>query len=142
MKRQHSLNLTFLLCCLVAPIFAQDCGVGEYKCENSGICIGVDKICDGTVDCPDNEEDEWTCTEEPTKCLGPSKVCDGIKDCDNNEDEEECCKHSKLNFYNPSLMHIYVCFRSSRFLIFFIWHFYHFRCIYMLNKIFFNNQKD
>ena len=62
MKRQHSLNLTFLLCCLVAPIFAQDCGVGEYKCENSGICIGVDQICDGTVDCPDNEEDEWTCT--------------------------------------------------------------------------------
>ena len=32
---------------------------GEYKCENSGICIGLDKICDGTVDCPDNEEDEW-----------------------------------------------------------------------------------
>ena len=55
-----------------------------------------EKICDGTVDCPDNEEDEWTCTEEPTKCLGPSKVCDGIKDCDNNdsEDEDECCKHS------------------------------------------------
>ena len=26
---------------------------GEYKCENSGICIGLDKICDGTVDCPD-----------------------------------------------------------------------------------------
>ena len=32
---------------------------GEYKCENSGICIGLEKICDGTVDCPDNEEDEW-----------------------------------------------------------------------------------
>ena len=73
------------------------CGEGEYKCENSGICIGIDKICDGTVDCPDNEEDEWTCLEEPSKCLGPEKVCDGIKDCDNNEDEEECCKHSKLN---------------------------------------------
>ena len=73
------------------------CGEGEYKCENSGICIGIDKICDGTVDCPDNEEDEWTCTEEPSKCLGPAKVCDGIKDCDNNEDEDaqDCCKHSK-----------------------------------------------
>ena len=79
--------------------FLDTCGEGEYKCENSGICIGIDKICDGTTDCPDNEEDEWTCSEESTKCLGPSKVCDGIKDCDNNEDEEECCKPSKLKCY-------------------------------------------
>ena len=77
----------------------QFCGAGEYTCEHSGICIASDKICDGTVDCTDNEEDEWTCELEPTKCLGPTKVCDGIKDCDNNEDEENCCKHSKLKFY-------------------------------------------
>ena len=98
-QRWQYLNLTFLICCLLAPIFAQDCTVEQYKCEVSGKCIGIDNICDGTVDCSDNEEDEWTCEEEPTKCLGPSKVCDGIKDCDNNEDEENCCKHSKLEFY-------------------------------------------
>ena len=80
-RRQY---FTILLCCLLAPIFAEeDCTVDQYKCEVSGKCIGIDKICDGTKDCPDNEEDEWTCTEEPTKCLGPKKVCDGIKDCDN-----------------------------------------------------------
>jgi hypothetical protein len=49
----------------------QFCGAREYTCENSGICIGIDKICDGTVDCIGNEEDERTHTEEPTKCLGP-----------------------------------------------------------------------
>ena len=38
----------------------QFCGAEEYTCEHSGICIGNDKICDGTVDCTDNEEDEWT----------------------------------------------------------------------------------
>ena len=103
-RRQY---FTILLCCLLAPIFAEDCGVGEYKCENNGICIGVDKICDGTVDCEDNEEDEWTC-EQGGECLGPTRVCDGIKDCPNNEDEEDCCRHSKLKFYNPSLVYLYV----------------------------------
>ena len=96
MSQQQIVNFTLLLCCLLVPIFAEDCTVEQYKCEVSGKCIGIDKICDGTKDCPDNEEDEWTCTEEPTKCLGPTKVCDGIKDCDNNEDEEECYMHSKL----------------------------------------------
>ena len=106
MSQQQIVNFTLLLCCVLVPIFAQEiCGAGEYECENSGICIGIDKICDGTVDCPDKEEDEWTCSMSG-KCLGPSKVCDGIKDCDNNEDEEKCCEHSsklKLNldqYYN------------------------------------------
>ena len=95
-QRWRYLNFTILLCCLLAPIFAQDCTVDQYKCENSGICIEYPgQICDGTVDCPDKEEDEWTCSMSG-KCLGPSKVCDGIKDCDNNEDEEECWEHSKL----------------------------------------------
>jgi len=99
MSQQQIVNFILLLCCVLAPIFGEDCTVEQYKCEVSGKCIGIDKICDGTKDCPDNEEDEWTCTEEPTKCLGPTKVCDGIKDCDSNEDEEECCKHSRE--YNP-----------------------------------------
>ena len=49
----------------------QFCGAGEYTCEHSGICIASDKICDGTVDCTDNEEDEWTPSQEPTECFGP-----------------------------------------------------------------------
>ena len=103
-RRQY---FTILLFCLLAPIFAEDCTVDQYKCETSGKCIGIEKICDGTKDCPDNEEDERTCLEDETKCIGPLKVCDGIKDCDKNSDEEECCKRSKLKFYNPSLVYIY-----------------------------------
>ena len=66
MSQQKIMNFILLLCCVLAPIFAEDCTVEQYKCEVSGKCIGIDKI------------------------------CDGIKDCDNNEDEEECYKHSKL----------------------------------------------
>ena len=105
MSQQQIMNFILLLCCVLAPIFAEDCPFEHYKCEVSGKCIGIDKICDNTVDCPDNEEDEWTC-EEGGECLGPTKVCDGIKDCDNNEDEEECCKHSKLKFYKTSYIYI------------------------------------
>ena len=107
MSQQQIVNFTLLLCCLLAPIFAEECTVDQYKCEAKGNCIGIDQICDGTVDCPDNEEDEWKCSEGG-ECIGPTKVCDGIKDCDDNEDEEECCTHSKLKFYNPSLVYLYI----------------------------------
>ena len=111
MKQQQSFDLIFLLCCLLVPIFAQDCTVDQYKCEFGGKCIENDQICDGTEDCEDNLEDEFTCTVNGVpKCLGPRKYCDGIQDCDNNEDEDsqDCCKHSKLKFYNPSLVYLYV----------------------------------
>ena len=106
-QRWRYLNFTILLCCLLGPIFAEDCTVDQYKCEVSGKCIGIDKICNKEVDCEDNEEDEWTC-EQGGECIGPTRVCDGIKDCPNNEDEEDCCRHSKLKFYNPSLVYLYV----------------------------------
>ena len=91
---KYALNFTFLK--------------GEYKCENSGICIGLDKICDGTVDCPDNAMganftalDEENCSVEcaegeiqclhendfplPLKCIPEEEVaekrCNGINDC-------------------------------------------------------------
>merc|ERR1711971_1313301 len=107
MARRQYLNFTILICCLLLPIFTQECRVDQYKCEVKGNCIDEEQICDGTghgtdtvttVDCEDNEEDEFTCivNGEP-KCLGPRKYCDGIQDCDNNEDEDsqDCCKHSK-----------------------------------------------
>merc|ERR1712051_730141 len=131
MKQRQSFDLLFLLCCLLVPIFAQDCTVDQYKCEFGGKCIENDQICDGTEDCEDNLEDEFTCTVNGVpKCLGPRKYCDGIQDCDNNEDEDsqDCCKHSKLKFYNPSLVYLYMYIvRASRFLIFFL----NFECIYV-----------
>merc|ERR1712051_1039941 len=108
MARRQYLNFTVLLCCLLAPIFAQDCTVDQYKCEFGGKCIKNDQICDGTEDCEDNLEDEFTCTVNGVpKCLGPRKYCDGTQDC---------CKHSKLKFYNPSLVFFYVCLEQADFL--------------------------
>ena len=112
MARRQYLNFTILICCLLVPIFAQDCTVDQYKCEFGGKCIENDQICDGTEDCEDNLEDEFTCTVNGVpKCLGPRKYCDGIQDCDNNEDEDsqDCCENRKLKFYNPSLVNFYVC---------------------------------
>merc|ERR1712051_21624 len=123
MARRQYLNFTILICCLLVPIFAQDCTVDQYKCEFGGKCIENDQICDGTEDCDDNLEDEFTCTVNGVpKCLGPRKYCDGIQDCDNNEDEDsqDCCKHSKLKFYNPSLVYFYVRLEQADFLNIFL----------------------
>ena len=109
MKQRKSLKLIWLFCFLLAPILAQDdydydsCEETQYKCEQSGICIDKEKICNGVVDCEDHKEDEWTCNDDPTKCIGPIKVCDGIQDCDDNSDEEECCVGCKLNFLDYHL---------------------------------------
>ena len=50
MSQQQIMNFILLLCCVLAPIFAENCTVEQYKCEVSGKCIGIDKICDGTKD--------------------------------------------------------------------------------------------
>ena len=70
----------------------------SYKCDFS-YCIPLRYICDGTVDCP-NGEDEIDC-KDPLPCPGllkcrlgqcvhPSEVCDGIVHCPLADDERTC----------------------------------------------------
>ena len=40
------------------------CGPGEFQCSN-GACISVGLLCDGTADCP-AQEDELLCVVEPS----------------------------------------------------------------------------
>ena len=36
--------------------YYDSCGLEEYKCEQSGICINIEeKICNGIVDCEDHK---------------------------------------------------------------------------------------
>ena len=36
------------------------CQSDEWRCQIGGGCVGLDKICDGTLDCTDRS-DEWNC---------------------------------------------------------------------------------
>ena len=46
--------------CLSAPVCM--CGEGRYLCEDSNLCLDRTKVCDGSEDCP-NGDDETYCRE-------------------------------------------------------------------------------
>ena len=69
-----------------------------YKCLES-YCIPIRKLCDGIIDCP-NQEDEHDCRDFACpghlKCHGQSfcvptwELCDGTKQCPYGDDEKYC----------------------------------------------------
>ena len=76
---------------------------GWYKCLHS-YCIPVDRICDGTKDCPLGD-DELSCQSENElldcpgffrckggRCIHQNQVCDGVPHCGVNGDDEIGCK--------------------------------------------------
>lgn len=71
-----------------------------YSCKNYSIFLPIQRVCDGTRDCP-NGDDEFMCIEENQflfKCnqndefVYLHRVCDYINDCKNGEDERFCRK--------------------------------------------------
>ena len=70
------------------------------KCPGA-YCIGVQHRCDGTMDCP-NGEDEANCNDYTCPgyyrcrgqlfCIPLDKVCDGLKQCPQGDDEMFCGK--------------------------------------------------
>ncbi|KAJ8666823.1 hypothetical protein QAD02_008485, partial [Eretmocerus hayati] len=71
------------------------CSPDEYRCLE-GICISIDKRCNGQPDCRngDDEEscdcrtDDFRC--EDGNCVSYSSLCDGIQDCKDGSDEKDC----------------------------------------------------
>ena len=82
----------------------------NYKCILS-YCIPTHKVCDGTVDCPDGDDEElcdnMACPghlrcSNTTFCVPPQELCDGVPQCPLGEDEKMCvhCPAGCLCFGN------------------------------------------
>nr|CAD7443909.1 unnamed protein product [Timema bartmani] len=80
------------------------CKENEFRCY-TGDCILESWVCDGTGDCP-GEEDEENCKEvvrcgvnefmcrKDGSCIHMSWVCDGKIDCPDNSDEVACVRNN------------------------------------------------
>ena len=78
------------------PGHKHPCASGVYC---NGQCLDIQKVCDGTKDCPNNEDEEgceysckekseFYCTNDRSEanrkspvCISQEKVCDGTEDC-------------------------------------------------------------
>ena len=72
--------------------------IQSFKC-NYSYCIPIPKICDGVIDCP-NQEDEFHCEEfscpghlkciDQINCVPRWELCDGTQHCRYGDDEKYC----------------------------------------------------
>ena len=83
------------------------CPSGMFKCKKSGKCIYRSYVCDGEVDCGENDDSdekencemgqceasEFKCND--FRCIDKDWVCDGTDDCGDNSDENNCKLMSK-----------------------------------------------
>jgi hypothetical protein len=47
---------------ILATFFIAECEIFEFRCQFMGLCMDIDRWCDGHADCPDN-------SDEPLNCL-------------------------------------------------------------------------
>lgn len=73
-----------------------DCVLGEFDCQTGDECISSSKVCDGTYDCS-NGQDELNCgcgpgmfTCKNEQCIHAAFVCDKVENCLDGSDEEDC----------------------------------------------------
>lgn len=54
----------------------RECYPGEWPCPSSGVCIPFDHLCDGTVNCPDGEDETNTTAGRNCSQLPPTTIAD------------------------------------------------------------------
>ena len=69
----------------------------EFKCQYSGLCISSASVCNGVMDCPQNEDEENCCRPGQFQCgnglcVDKDAICDGKYDCIDAADERDCSK--------------------------------------------------
>ena len=114
-----SVNACFSKCntALICPdvpkeVHCPDCP--EFKCQYSGLCISNASVCNGVMDCPQNEDEENCCRPGQFQCgnglcVNKEAICDGKYDCIDAADERDCSKI--LVFLLKQFFHISLLFR-------------------------------
>ena len=63
----------------------------------TGVCYGLEGICDGISDCPEYDHEHYTCSTcqstaykcpNSNRCITEVKKCDGFTDCYDGADEK------------------------------------------------------
>nr|XP_006821451.1 PREDICTED: uncharacterized protein LOC102804421 [Saccoglossus kowalevskii] len=80
-----------------------NCGKDQFRCDEGsphGLCIPLEKRCDGTVDCYDSQDErncvctgsEFLCQSGGAygRCILKDNVCDGFEHCSDGADEHNC----------------------------------------------------
>ncbi|XP_042871931.1 low-density lipoprotein receptor-related protein 8-like [Penaeus japonicus] len=76
------------------------CQDDEFRCVTSGVCMNIERRCNGGRDCSDGSDEEnchdFPCPEEQFKCVASGACmfnewrCDGERDCSDGSDEDNC----------------------------------------------------
>ncbi|XP_033638715.1 G-protein coupled receptor GRL101-like [Asterias rubens] len=70
----------------------------DFSCSSGLLCVSGDKVCDGTSDCPESEDEvgcdlcfehEFRCSSDEL-CVNTSFICNGVYDCTDRSDERFC----------------------------------------------------
>ena len=128
---ERSCGSNFLFDFIFHSIFIQflGCNLGEHRCD-SGECVDKSFICNGIVDCPNDNSDERNCpapgiipvpSPQPAGCRADTQIvcpdlktriceverCDGVENCPKNPgeekawDEEGCIPFNNVTFEPP-----------------------------------------
>ena len=113
-----SVNACFSKCntALICPdvpkeVHCPDCP--EFKCQYSGLCISSASVCNGVMDCPQNEDEENCCRPGQFQCgnglcVDKDAICDGKYDCIDAADERDCSKFPLSHLYPDLTIHLHL----------------------------------
>uniref|UniRef100_A0A182QTE4 Sortilin-related receptor n=1 Tax=Anopheles farauti TaxID=69004 RepID=A0A182QTE4_9DIPT len=93
------------------------CGNNNFRCRTDGMCLPMDRFCNGVQDCVDRSDEECdfkpttsstsnrNCSTNPgvfacdNTCFALMVQCDGKPDCYDGKDEEDCVGNRKVRHY-------------------------------------------
>ena len=94
------------------PMYGQFCCDKLDKVNANSMFIGPDEVCDGTSDCPNNQDEigcpgRFYCEKGKVLWIDKSRVCNNVKDCPNGQDECDNCQLSSVSSDEHMMIEIF-----------------------------------